>query len=530
MELNGLDEEQYNLPNVPEPSVSVIPRIIFVKEYIDNSSLNDTDSRISSNVSKDDRISLNPSHLEESVSVSSFHSTISLPSNGQIEVENNEQNETEESHSNGRNFLDVVNTDNFQFLVVVAICILSFLSMVLIPYHNVILTPFYWYESIPIGVLGAIPCGFGVCVVYIRILLEYQDITRPITLLKVFLLFAVFYALIHVLAHLSWSFGLGYNSPIPYSLAIDVTFTSIITVAVIWNVLPQNITAKYQDRYKAFIRYILLGVAIPVVVPMIIESVNEISAVTGINLKWMIAVLLLFVKINSNSMMVKVLTIFALPQKLDLAKNLVTVENGVIFKSIILILIGSKTDVVTGYCFQGISMIMLMRSLNNIIHLHKPKCKCHSTIEASKKRKQELLTTLMLNETLDLFTTIAYVLCTTVAYYGPNAGIIGNIQNNYWQYHIIDSFPEFLTTMAYSLLIDVSVGVITLVILWYYCRINGLLFFKDKIGQYAHSLVLCITREINLVSILVIARHCRIINLLITHHQANKSYLSLITF
>ena len=502
MELSGLGEEQYDLPNVPEPSVSGIPRIIFVKEYINESSINDTDSRISSNASKDDRISLDPSHLQESISVSSFNSTISHSSSRQIEVENNGQNETEEGHSNVRKFLDVLNTDNFQFLVVVAICILSFLSMVLIPYHNVILIPFYWYEAIPIGVLGAIPCGFGVCVVYIRILLEYQDITRPITLLKVFLLFAVFYALIHVLAHLSWSFGLGYNSPIPYSLAINVTFTSFSAVVVIWNVLSQNIKVKYQDRYKAFIHYLLLGTTIPVVVPMIIESVNELSTITGINLKWMIAILLLFVKINSNSMMAKVLTKFALPQKLNLAKNLVTVENGVIFKSIILILIGSKTDVVTGYCFQGISMIMLMRSLNNIIHLHRPKCKCHSNLEASRKRKQELLTTLMLNETLDLFTTIAYVLCTTVAYYGPNAGIIGNIQNNYWQYHIIDSFPDFLRTMAYSLLIDVSVGVITLIILWYYCKINGLLFFKDKIGQFAHSLVLCITREINLVSIL----------------------------
>ena len=172
------------------------------------------------------------------------------------------------------------------------------------------------------------------------------------------------------------------------------------------------------------------------------------------------------------------------------------------FKSIILVLIGSNTDVVTGYCFQGISMIMLMKSCYNIIHLHLPKGNETYHIGTSRKRKIELLTALMLNETLEFFTTVAYVLCTTVAYYGPNAGIIGNIQNNYWQYHIIDSFPDFLRTMAYSLLIDVSVGVITLIILWYYCKINGLLFFKDKIGQFAHSLVLCITREINLVSIL----------------------------
>ena len=96
---------------------------------------------------------------------------------------------------------------------------------------------------------------------------------------------------------------------------------------------------------------------------------------------------------------------------------------------------------------------------------------------------------------------MAYVLCTTVAYYGPNAGIIGNIQNNYWQFHIIDSFPDFITAMSYSLLIDISSGIITLIVLWYYCRINGLLYFKDKIGQYSNALALCIAREINFVSI-----------------------------
>ena len=495
MDSNSLDEDQNNLPNAPLPTVSGIPRIIFVKEYINESCNNDTDSSISNNASKDDRISLSPSHLEESISISSFHSTISHQGNEQIEIENEEKE---------AKLLDVLNGDNFSFFVVVTICILSFLSMVLIPYHNVVLFPFYWYEAIPIGVLGALPCGFGVAVVHIRVLLEDQDITRPITLLKIFLLFAVLYALAHVLAHLSWSFGLGYNSPIPFSLIINISFSVFATLTVVRYVLPQNIKSRavFQERYKVYIRYQLLTGAIVGVVPMIIESVNELSSVTGTNLKWMIAIVLVFVKIKSNSKMVKILTKFALPQKLNLAKNLVTVENGVMFKSIILILIGSKRDVVTGYCFQGISMMMLMRSIYNILHLHLPKCKDHCHLEASRKRKQEVLTTLMLNETLDLFTTVAYVLCTTVAYYGPNAGIIGNIQNNYWQYHIIDSFPDFLTSMAYSLLIDVSCGVITLIILWYYCRINGLLFFKNKIGQFAPSLVFCITREINLVSIL----------------------------
>ena len=164
MELNSLDEDQNNLPNAPPPTVSRVPQIIFVKEYINRSDSNDNDSTINSNVSKDDRISLNSSHLEESISVNSNNSTISRTDNGQIE--------TKESHSIVEKFLNRINRDSFRFLAVVSICISSFLSMVLIPYHNVILLPFFWYEAISIGALGAIPSSFGVCIVQIKLLLE----------------------------------------------------------------------------------------------------------------------------------------------------------------------------------------------------------------------------------------------------------------------------------------------------------------------------------------------------------------------
>ena len=64
MELNSLDEEQNNLPDAPLPAVSGIPPIIFVKEYINQSDSDNNDSTINSNVSKDERMSLNPSQLE----------------------------------------------------------------------------------------------------------------------------------------------------------------------------------------------------------------------------------------------------------------------------------------------------------------------------------------------------------------------------------------------------------------------------------------------------------------------------------
>ena len=190
-------------------------------------------------------------------------------------------------------------------------------------------------------------------------------------------------------------------------------------------------------------------------------------------------------------------------EKSSLVNGLVTIENGGMFKSFTLILIGSVTDTTTGYCFLGISVLLNMKLCVDIIHMHKTHIGDANHLDTSRNRKQEVLTTLMLNESSDLLITIAYMLSISIAYYGPNAGIIGNVQNNYWQYHAIHSFSKYLTGISYSVLIDISCGIVTLIALKYFCSINGLLFFKDKIGQFAYAFIFCISREMNMVSILL---------------------------
>ena len=41
---------------------------------------------------------------------------------------------------------------------------------------------------------------------------------------------------------------------------------------------------------------------------------------------------------------------------------------------------------------------------------------------------------LVLAESLEIVIPLAYLLCFVIAYYGPNADILGNIKNGYWQY------------------------------------------------------------------------------------------------
>ena len=56
----------------------------------------------------------------------------------------------------------------------------SFLSIVLVPYHNVISYPYYWYESIFSFITGGVPCLVGSTLIQITTVLQYHQISRTI--------------------------------------------------------------------------------------------------------------------------------------------------------------------------------------------------------------------------------------------------------------------------------------------------------------------------------------------------------------
>ena len=69
------------------------------------------------------------------------------------------------------------------------------------------------------------------------------------------------------------------------------------------------------------------------------------------------------------------------------------------------------------------------------------------------------LQSLLLGETLEILIPLAYLVCFLAAYHGPNAEILGNIKNDYWQYVRVDD----LYILMRNLLILVGVDLISLV-------------------------------------------------------------------
>ena len=77
-----------------------------------------------------------------------------------------------------------------------------------------------------------------------------------------------------------------------------------------------------------------------------------------------------------------------------------------------------------------------------------------------------------MNEVIEFQVPLCYLICFILGYYGPNAGIIGNIGNSYWQYAAVENVTHTVQNVLAFFIFDVLGLLLTGTLLWQYCRIN----------------------------------------------------------
>ena len=116
----------------------------------------------------------------------------------------------------------------------------------------------------------------------------------------------------------------------------------------------------------------------------------------------------------------------------------------------------------TGYCILAVTFLINMFICVKVIRLHKQSVADANQFESIKKKKDELLIKLMLNEMVESLTPIIFIIAFIFAFFGPNAKIIGNIQNGYWQFKAVNDIQPYLTGILYMAIVDLSSVVISL--------------------------------------------------------------------
>ena len=83
-----------------------------------------------------------------------------------------------------------------------------------------------------------------------------------------------------------------------------------------------------------------------------------------------------------------------------------------------------------------ITLIVIDFIINNYFAVMTWRAKRNFSKKSLPKLKKSVQM-LVLSESLEIVIPLSYLLCFVAAYYGPNADILGNIKNGYWQYQDI---------------------------------------------------------------------------------------------
>ena len=104
----------------------------------------------------------------------------------------------------------------------------------------------------------------------------------------------------------------------------------------------------------------------------------------------------------------------------------------------------------------------------------------------------DLLLELALCELVEIVAPLAYIFVFIAASYGPNNLVFGNIGNSYWAYKAIEDSSQAVKNMLFLFVVDLSSVVVTVVVLWFSCKINLLNAFYQLQKEFGKRYTLII--------------------------------------
>ena len=229
--------------------------------------------------------------------------------------------------------------------------------------------------------------------------------------------------------------------------------------------IPKNYRGDQTIR-KKYIYFILTGVAV-LGHSVMYGVVGAIFTKIPEEYQWIATLFLPVYREVAAWMFLKLIYNATDSHDTDIAQLLVQHFIGVKHTLFLTIALGTVATQASTYIVIGqdflINIYLCMRS----IYMLKYK-KNEASVDQAHKNIQELV----LNERIEFATPLSYVVCFLMAYYGPNAEIMGNIKFSSWHYGDVASVGKFLSVLSLLFAVDFASGFVSAILLWIFCNIN----------------------------------------------------------
>ena len=370
---------------------------------------------------------------------------------------------------------------NFMFCpLIMAFCICMSSPVILIPQHDGILFPQYWYELM-ISTNLTFCLGWTLAALLdMKMILKIPSMVSIWSCIKIFGAVALSFDIIYCIVYFSWTYGLEYNYPVPFT-NYTLYITSGIYFLTIWYQFPKEMRSNDTERkkLKSFCFLFLFCGFISAQITGLRNAFTKIPA----HLQWIMALILPTLRHFDEKALNMIARRAAGFENLQVKGNICVTIN-VQFSSFIAIALGSLATPLTSYCILGVDFILNLYSCISIIRTHRKIDPQHLNSKTLGLQKIDEVTLLALTEVVEVLVPISYILTFLIAFYGPNALILGDIQNSYWEFSAIENIGKVLSGTGLMVFFDASFGLISGLMLWKFAKLHMLKEYSIALKQF----------------------------------------------
>ena len=346
----------------------------------------------------------------------------------------------------------------------ILLSILSTLLFNLWKQHEVFENHKYWYESTILLIFGWGPIATA-NVVNLSLFCtgsEARNSLKPCLITYVFSAFSMI--LSAALIYFVWSYCAGRVWPMPfqgYTVGVIGWYTMMITL---WFEFPKQWRSSPAIRKKVL--YVLLFLNVMVIAELTYKGILGLFHIVPIKVQWTLVFVLLVVR-EWHSWILSYLG-----QKIsggeDFSVEVIAIHYAAVRHIIFLsVNLGGLTTSGTNYLMFGCDFaINIACTFATMCLTNKP------WSEKNDERKIKSAMTQVINESVEFMMPIAYCACYMMAYFGPNAKLMGNVKSDIWHFTSVDNINDTLFWNGIMFAIDLGSTMLTMILLLCYAKIN----------------------------------------------------------
>ena len=369
--------------------------------------------------------------------------------------------------------------------LILGISILTTSILTLIPRHNSMAYPEYWFEMAIILVLvfSTTSTISYVTEVFIYMDLEYLASVNIVT--KHFLRTLIAFGIPYGILCFGWTNFLQYNHPMPF-LGYAGLISWILTLPFVWFLIPPHLR-KMREYKKKTIMYILYSI-FWMMITIQKMSLSILFETLPEDFQFLMSIFVPICRFVDSLILSKLVTKISGNHN-QLANIFLNVSIYMDFAVFVAVMLASANNA-TVYSILGVEFMLHLKACYHIIRSKTRTRTEEFRNEVDVNKESHEIEEVILSETIEALIPLAYAANFATAYYGPNSMMIGNVRAAYWAFKEVEDPGQLYFAMALMFLVDVGCIVATGCTFWISCKINIIQKFLEVMKKYWWLLVI----------------------------------------